>query len=399
MRPETEAALAEAVASADGPLRIVGGGTRSVGAPVEGAALSLAGLSGVELYEPGALTLVVRAGTPVAEVEEVLAGEGQRLAFEPMDHRALLGTEGAPTMGGVVAGNISGPRRIQVGACRDALLGVRFVDGRGQVLRNGGRVMKNVTGYDLVKLMAGSRGTLGVLSEVAMKVLPTPEAVATLTLHGAGREGAFDAMTRAMKSPFEVSGAAWVPGAGAVHLRLEGFAGSVAYRADRLIALLSDLGEVAVETGAEANAALWRAIRDVEALADLPYVWRVSMAPGALRAGIRGDLDRTARFERLYDWAGGLCWIGMSAEQAAEYAPLYGADDAVSGAVRFHRDLQGAMADPEFGGGHATLVKAPQEVRAQVSVFQPDPAPLDALARGLRAQFDPRGILNPGLMG
>ncbi|WP_132950382.1 FAD-binding protein [Rhodovulum bhavnagarense] len=399
MRLETEADLAEAVATAEGPLRILGSGTRPVGRPLEGTALSVAGLTGVELYEPGALTLVVRAGTPLAEVERVLAAEGQRLAFEAMDHRGLLGTGGEPTIGGVVAANVSGPRRIQAGACRDALIGVRFVDGRGQVVRNGGRVMKNVTGYDLVKLMAGSRGTLGVLTEVAFKVLPVPEAVATVTLYGAGRDGAFDAMTRALKSPFEVSGAAWVPGAAAVHLRLEGFAGSVAYRAERLTALLSDLGEIAVETGTEANAALWRTIRDVEALADLPYVWRVSMAPGALRAGIRGDLDRTARVERLYDWAGGLCWIGMSAEQAAEYAPLYGADDAASGAIRFHRDLQEAMADPEFGGGHATLVKAPEEVRAQVSVFQPEPAPQAALARGLRAQFDPRGILNPGLMG
>ncbi|TCO74215.1 FAD-binding protein [Rhodovulum euryhalinum] len=399
IRPETEAELAEAVASAEEPLRIVGGGTRPVGQPVEGVALSVAGLAGVELYEPGALTLVVRAGTPLAEVERVLAAEGQRLAFEPMDHRGLLGTGGDPTIGGVVAANVSGPRRIQAGACRDALIGVRFIDGRGQVVRNGGRVMKNVTGYDLVKLMAGSRGTLGVLTEVAFKVLPAPESAATLTLHVEDSGQAFDAMTRAMKSPCEVSGAAWVPGARAVHLRLEGFSGSVGYRTGRLTDLLRDLGEVTVETGAEANAALWRAIRDAEALTDHPYVWRVSMAPGAMRAGFMADLDRTARFDRLVDWAGGLCWIGMTEAQAAEYAPRYGADDAASGAIRFHRDLQEAMVDPELGGGHATLVKGPAALRAEVTVFQPEPAPLAALARGLRAQFDPRGILNPGLMG
>lgn len=399
IRPETEAELAEAVAAADGPLRIVGGGTRPVGRHVEGTALSVAGLAGVALYEPGALTLVVGAGTPLEEVERVLAAEGQRLAFEPMDHRALLGTEGAPTIGGVVAANVSGPRRIQVGACRDALIGVRFVDGRGQVVRNGGRVMKNVTGYDLVKLMAGSRGTLGVLSEVAFKVLPAPESVATVTLHGAAEGAAFEAMTRAMKSPFEVSGAAWQPSSGEVHLRLEGFSGSVGYRTGRLTDQLRDLGEMTVETRPEANAAIWRAIRDVEALADHPHVWRVSMAPGAMRAGLMADLDRTARFDRLLDWAGGLCWVGMTDAQAAEYAPRYGAEDAASGAIRFHRDLQEAMADPELGGGHATLVKGPAALRAEVAVFQPEPAPLAALARGLRAQFDPRGILNPGLMG
>ncbi|WP_074221725.1 FAD-binding protein [Rhodovulum sp. ES.010] len=399
MTPGTEAKLAEAVAGARGPLRILGGGTRPVGAPVEGDDLSVAGLAGVELYEPGALTLVVRAGTPLAEVERLLAAEGQRLAFEPMDHRRLLGTAGIPTIGGVVAANVSGPRRLQAGACRDALLGVRFVDGRGQVIRNGGRVMKNVTGYDLVKLMAGSRGTLGLLTEVAFKVLPAPESVATVTLHGAPSGRAFDAMTRAMKSPFEVSGAAWVPAEKRVHLRIEGFAGSVAYRAERMTALLRDLGEVTVERGAEETAGLWRAIRDATALAGCAYVWRVSMAPGAMPAGLMADLDRTADLDRLFDWAGGLCWIGMSEAQAAAYAPLYGADDPMSGAARFHRDLQEAMADPELGGGHATLVKAPEALRATVPVFQPDAAPLAALARGLRAQFDPRGILNPGLMG
>ncbi|MRH21980.1 FAD-binding protein [Rhodovulum strictum] len=398
MIPGTEAELAEAVAAAPGPLRIVGGGTRPVGRAIEGDLLSVAGLSGVVLYEPGALTLVVRAGTPLEEVERVLAGEGQRLAFEPMDHRGLLGRSGVPTIGGVVAGNVSGPRRVQAGACRDSLIGVRLVDGRGAVIRNGGRVMKNVTGYDLVKLMAGSRGTLGVLSEVAFKLLPVPESAASLTLHGADGARAFEAMTRAMKSPFEVSGAAWLPGAAEVHLRLEGFAGSVGYRAGRLTALLADLGEVTVETGAEAVARLWRSIRDVEALAGHAFVWRVSMAPGAMRAGLRADLDRTARFDCVVDWAGGLCWIGMTEAQAADYVPRYGAEDAISGAIRFHRDLQEEMADPELGGGHATLVKGPEPLRAAVPVFQPAPAPLAALARGLRAQFDPRGILNPGLM-
>ena len=184
MRVSSEEELAEAVRDAGGPLRIRGGGTRPVGRPVAGAALDVSGLCGIRLYEPGALTLVAAAGTPLAEIEAALAGEGQRLAFEPADWRGLLGTTGEPTLGGVIAANVSGPRRVQAGAARDALLGVRFVDGRGTVVKNGGRVMKNVTGYDLVKLMAGSWGTLGVLSEVSLKVLPAPEAAATLAITG-----------------------------------------------------------------------------------------------------------------------------------------------------------------------------------------------------------------------
>ena len=176
MTPETEAEFAGIIKGADTPLRIEGGGTRPIGGATNGARLSAAAMRGIELYEPGALTLVARAGTPLEEVKAALAAEGQRLAFEPMDHRGLLGTQGTPTIGGVVAANVSGPRRVQAGACRDFLLGVRFVDGAGRIVRNGGRVMKNVTGYDLVKLMAGSYGTLGVLTEVALKVLPAPQA-------------------------------------------------------------------------------------------------------------------------------------------------------------------------------------------------------------------------------
>ena len=212
--PERLATLVRDASAASTGLDIRGGGTRrGLGHPVSGGSdvLSLNAISGVTLYEPGALTLVVKAGTPLAEVEAVLAAEKQRLAFEPTDHRALYGSDGEPTVGGMVAANVSGPRRIQAGACRDYMVGVQFVDGHGRLIRNGGRVMKNVTGYDLVKLMAGSHGTLGVLTEVAFKVLPAPEHSATIRVRGLDARAAVDAMTAALCSPFEVNGVAHLP--------------------------------------------------------------------------------------------------------------------------------------------------------------------------------------------
>ncbi len=273
MRPGNEAELAEAVRGANGPLRIVGGGTRGIGRVGVSEVLDVSGLSGISLYEPGALTLVAGAGTPLAEVQAVLAEQRQRLAFEVPDLRRLLGRSGASTLGGVVAVNASGPRRVQVGACRDALLGVRFVDGAGVVVKNGGRVMKNVTGYDLVKLMAGAHGTLGVLAEVAFKVQAVPEAEATLVSGPLDASAAVAAMAVGLTSPFDVSGAAWNSRA---MVRVEGMAGSVAYRAGELVKRLPGFDVV---TG-EASAALWAGVRDVTAFADEPgVVWRVVVKP------------------------------------------------------------------------------------------------------------------------
>ncbi|WP_209424639.1 FAD-binding protein [Pararhodobacter sp. SW119] len=367
MRPSDEAELAEAVRGAGGALRIVGGGTRPVGRPVSGAALSTAGLAGIRLYEPGALTLVAGAGTPLAEVEAALAAEGQRLPFEPMDHRGLLGTEGEPTIGGVVAANASGPRRVQAGACRDSLIGARFVDGSGQVTRNGGRVMKNVTGYDLVKLMAGSWGTLGVLTEVAFKVLPAPEAATTLVLEGLAPEAAVAAMAAALGSPFEVNGAAHLPD-GRTLLRLDGFAASVAYRAGALAAHLGRFGAAGRVEGAE-SAALWVAVRDVAAFHGAAgNVWRLATRPSDAPG-----LAAKAGGQALYDWGGGLLWLLLpeGTDLRAKLGPF---------------------------AGHATLVRASHATRATIAPFPPEPAPVAALSAGLRARFDPRGILNPGLM-
>ncbi|WP_408005555.1 FAD-binding protein [Salibaculum griseiflavum] len=369
--PASEAELSEAIRAAEGPLRIVGGGTRPIGTPVEGATLSTDALTGIELYEPGALTLVVKSGTPVAAVEAALEAEGQRLPFEPIDHRPLLGTKNVPTIGGIVATNASGPRRIAVGACRDFMLGVRFVDGRGTILKNGGRVMKNVTGYDLVKLMAGSYGTLGILTEVALKVLPDVDDAATVTLSGLSDVDAVRAMSAALGSPFEVSGAAHDPEAGATYLRIEGFATSVAYRAGRISDLLAQFGTADVTHGKAATAETWAAIRDVTDFAGRDGdVWRLSVKPSDAPALVAKSGAEAVR----YDWGGGLVWLLMP-EGADLRAKL--------GTFR----------------GHATLIRASDDTRRALPVFQPENPVVARLSEGLRAKFDPRGILNPGVMG
>lgn len=359
MRPETEADLAEAVAAATGPLWVRGGGTRALGSG-PGQVLETGGLAKLSVYEPAALTLVAGAGIRLAEVEGLLAAQGQRLAFEPPDFRALLGRNGVSTLGGVIAANASGPRRVQAGAARDALLGVRFVDGRGQVIKNGGRVMKNVTGYDLVKLMAGSRGSLGVLTEVALKLQAVPEAEATLVVEGLDDAGGLQVLRQALGSPFDISGAGRHGGRSLI--RVEGLAGSVAYRVGQIRALIG--GDVTVVEGAE-SAALWRAQRDVTAFAGREgEVWRIVTLPTA-------GAEIAARFggEAIWDWGGGLIWLCLPPGRGAE--------------------VVAAVA----GRGHAT------RVRGLDAPVQPVEVPeLMELVRGLKAQFDPRGILNPGVI-
>jgi len=371
MIPATEDELAEAIAATTEPLRIAGGGTRPLGNPTSGKTLSVAGLTGIHLYEPGALTLVAAAGTPVVEIEAALAAENQRLAFEPMDHRGLLGSAGHSTIGGIAAANISGPRRVQSGACRDFMLGVRFVDGAGNVLKNGGRVMKNVTGYDLVKLLAGSFGTLGVISEVSLKVLPKAETEATLLLDGLTDESAVKALSRSLASPFDVTGAAHVTG-GKTMIRLEGFADAVAYRGDALRSRLAEFGDVAM-LSADASAKAWQAQRDVAAFhGQKGDVWRLSVKPSdGPQIGAR---LQQAGAQTLYDWGGGLVWALLP---------------------------EGTDARAALAGyaGHARLERANDEVKKRLGCFGSQGPAIDRLAAGLRQRFDPRGILNSGLMG
>ncbi|UWQ90760.1 FAD-binding protein [Rhodobacteraceae bacterium M382] len=371
-RPESEAELAERVAAARGPLWIQGGGTR--GLSVSGDLLSVSGLSGVALYEPGALTLVARAGTPVAEIETLLAGENQRLAFEPMDHRGLMGTTGEPTIGGVFAANTSGPRRVQSGAARDHLLGVRFVDGAGQVVKNGGRVMKNVTGYDLVKLMAGAHGTLGVLSEVSLKVLPRAQCSGTLVWSGLDFQASLRVFCAALKSPFDVTGAARLPQQGEsparTLIRVEGFEASVEYRMQELCQLFADQKPDDLLLGGPDTDRLWRAVRDVAPFhGRAGSVWKTSVKPT--------DMTRVtacADYEHVIDWGGGLIWT---------LAPP-------------GVDLRSQLAGVD---GHVTLIRAPQDDLLKFGRFHPQPPVLSTLAGDLRKRFDPRGILNPGVMG
>lgn len=377
-------ATVSAAVEARAPLAIEGTGTlRGLGRPIQvAAALSTAKLTGITLYEPAELVISARAGTPLAEVEAALAAKRQRLAFEPPDWRALYGAPGRPTVGGVAAANLSGPRRIMAGAARDGMIGIRAVTGRGEVVKNGGRVMKNVTGYDLVKFLAGSYGTLAVLSEVTFKVQPMPEIEVTLAIDGLDDRRAVAALSSALGSPYGVTGAAHVPAAGGegarTFLRLDGFAASVDYRLGRLADHLARFGTVS-RIDSEASAAVWSAIRDLSALAapgDIP-VWRVSVSPG------RGpDVAEAARqafpCRILYDWGGGLVWIAGGAGPDAGAAII--------------RDAARAC------GGYATLMRAPEPVRAGAEIFDPPAAALMALTRRLKETFDPAGILNPGRM-
>lgn len=391
--PETEDDVARLITSAhaDGsPVEILGGGTKSaLGRPLQASsALSVARLTGITNYDPSELVMAARAGTPLAEVEAALAANNQMLTFEPMDYRPLLAAEGEPTIGGIFAGNISGPRRISAGAARDNLLGVRLVNGSGEIVKSGGRVMKNVTGLDLVKLMAGSWGTLGVLCEVIFKVLPRPETEATIVVSGLNDAEAAEAMAAALAMSVEVSGAAHLPesvihivadgrlkGGPATLLRLEGLAPSVEVRTGKLEAEMGRRGAVTV-LDAQTSVGLWRDIRDVKPFVDggSRPVWRVSVAPSAGHQLVAALRLKTG-VDAFYDWQGGLVWLRMEADPDAALVRQY---------IR------------ALGGGHATLVRADAATRAATEVFEPQPPVLEALSRRIKRQFDPGGVLNPG---
>ena len=378
-------------------LEVVGRGSkRSIGRPAQSdATLDLSGLSGVTLYEPEELVLSARAGTPVAEIETLAANRGQELAFEPMDYGPLLGLRpGQGSIGGVLASNLSGPRRIKAGAARDHFLGFSGVSGRGDMFKSGGRVVKNVTGYDLCKLMAGSWGTLAAMTDVTIKTLPKSETEATVLVQSLADTAAMKAMAAAMGSSCDVSGAAHLParlaplfladfpaGRAVTALRLEGVEPSVKHRIQALGAVVKTFGPPAM-LDAIRSRNLWRAIRDVMPFAaNGPFgarpVWRISVAP--MRGAEVGHMIVAAGGgEIFYDWAGGLIWAAL--------AP---SDDAGEAIVR---------SAVEAAGGHAILVRAPAAIRAVVPVFGPQDGALAALTGRVKESFDPTGVLNRGRM-
>lgn len=381
---EAEDAIKWAAAEVQ-PLEIIGQGSkRALGRPVQTAhVLDLSDLSGVVSYEPAELVLTVLAGTPILEVEKLVSDQRQELTFESLDYGPLLGqAAGQGTIGGVLAANLSGPRRVKSGAARDHILGMEAVSGRGEIFNSGGKVVKNVTGYDLPRALCGSFGTLAVATTVTLKVNPKPETSATFQIEGLDDAAGVRALCAALGSSAEVSGAAHLPSglngtSSRTVLRLEGFSASVDYRFKTLEKLLGSYGAVSrlAETQSED---LWRSIRDVVpfAGADTP-VWKVSVAPASGPELVR-QLKEQLNIRAFYDWSGGLVWISC--------------DDGIdhSQAIR--------AAVSQIGGGHATLVRAAPSLRSGIDVFQPQPRPLAALASRLKAQFDPKGILNPGRM-
>ena len=371
-------AAVQAARTACEPLAIEGQGSkRGLLRPVQAArSLSTRGLTGVTLYRPSELIISARAGTPLAEIEATLAEKGQHLIAESPYLNGVFGTSAPPSIGGVVAANLSGPRRITWGATRDHVMGLRFINGAGEVIRSGGRVLKNVTGLDLCKLLSGSYGTLGVITEVTLKVLPAPEASATLLIETPDLASAVAALSAGLGSPFGVSAAAALPVKDHVvaALRLEDFAASVAYRMEKLRGVLGSLGTQRVMEDAESRA-FWRGVREVEPLQAMPdeAIWRVSVRPSAgpqiasAASAIGGRV--------MLDWGGGLVWIAASPSSA-------------------NHTLISEAAHTQ--GGAAMLFRAPESLRLAVPVLPEEAAPLAKIGARVKEALDPGGLFNPG---
>jgi glycolate oxidase FAD binding subunit len=396
---ELSEAISDAL-SAEEPLELVAGGSkRGLGRPLQlPRTLDLSRLAGIRDYQPSELVLTAGAATPLEEIERTLANAGQMLAFEPPDWGMLFGLPATAvrsgTLGGALACNLSGPRRIKAGAARDHFLGFRGVSGRGEVFKAGGKVVKNVTGYDLCKLMAGSYGTLAALEEVTIKVLPEPEAASTVLLFGLDTATAVRCLNRALSSPHEVSGAAHIPigltrvfpslsrKAGITALRLEGPGPSVEFRREKLLTAFASDCELAAVEG-QASTQLWRALRDVAPFAGLDdrVIWRIS-APPSRSAELAELIARSLDASWYLDWGGALLWVAVA-----------GAEDGGAAVIRTALCGQDGRSF-----GHATLIRGSPALRRSIPVFEPQPAVLAALAARVKESFDPRRILNPGRM-
>ena len=396
LKPSDEDEVLAAVQAAledEAPIEILGHGSkRGLGRPVTAdRQIDTSGLTGITMYEPAELVMTARPGTPLADIEKLLDENNQELAFEPMNPTKLWRGNSTGTIGGTVAVNAGGPRRIKAGAARDHLLGFRAVSGRGDIFKSGGRVMKNVTGYDLSKLIAGSYGTLAVLTEVSIKVLPRAETERTFLLYRLDEAAAVAVLQEASGLSYETSSFACVPDGSWVGmapgcclaLRLEGPAVSVNKRFEDLVAYFGPRGNVD-DLGEAASRLFWTAMRDAEPLAELDGpIWKISTTPsdGAdLVARLRAAEVPIARW--YYDWAGGLIWLALDSTGPG--------GDASAGTIREVLSRY---------GGHATLVRANDAVRSATPVFQPQLAPLAALSRRVKASFDPLDILNRGRLG
>jgi glycolate oxidase FAD binding subunit len=396
--PRSEEELAGLIADAVAktvPLEVCGARSkRAMGRPIQvGARVSTREMRGVTLYEPNELVISARAGTPLSEIEKLLAGNRQELAFEPFALENAVNASGAePTIGGMIAVNASGPRRVLRGSARDQLIGVRAVNGRGETIKSGGRVMKNVTGYDVARALSGSWGTLAVMTEITLKVLPLAEETRTLICLNLTDEGAVSAMVRALGSAYEVSGAVHlqkpfverltVPDVAALAqpvtaLRVENFSSSVDYRVGRLHQELKTFGTI-YEMDNSRSRAFWNDIRRLQFLSGSDWpLWRVTTAPEQ-GARLVSALSAQMACRAAYDWSGGLIWLEVPPSTDA------------SGTV-LRRIIAEYQAD-------AFLVRGNAAARASVGVFQPLPEVNMNLIRRLKEAFDPHRILNPGRM-
>ena len=375
---DIKAIIAQAMES-ERPLCITGTQTKSgLHEPVRAEEhLSLAEMSGIVDYEPEELVLVVRSGTRLDEINALLEQHNQMLAFEPADYSGLLSSDHSGTIGGVIATNISGSRRISAGAARDYLLGFDAISGRCDQFKSGSRVMKNVTGYDLSKLMCGSYGRLAVLSELTLKVLPSPQTVQTICVTTDSLANAQAIVSKAFRSSVEPSGGAILPEAEqfASYVRIEGVAVSVADRVAALKNILEDDGSITLLDADESHR-LWQNITNVEQFAPVSgQVWKLSIVPSNL-AQIMAELSRQSEMSYFADWAGGLVWLNTHDPEAGSFIRTIIAGN---------------------GGGYAHLVRG--DASDAISRFQPQPEQLSNLQARIKTAFDPLHILNRDIMG
>lgn len=374
--PDDLCAVISAAAADGARLELRGGGSKAdIGAVRDATIVDMRGFAGIVDYDPPELVLTVGAGTPLAEIEALVAGQNQMLAFEPWDHGPIFGKPaGTATIGGVIAAGVAGPQRLSNGSARDHLLGFEAVSGRGERFVAGAKVVKNVTGYDLPKLVSGSWGRLVALTQVTLKVLPRPRVQATIIIENQTPVQAHAAMAEAMGSASEIAAAAYLPaainnGRAVTLFRLQGFAPSVDARCTFLPQMLKDHGVAQRLSESEADTC-WKAVRSVAPLQGSPSLWRVNVPPSGGCAVVAALEPLGARW--FFDWAGGLVWLAFDGDPAL---------------VR-----QAA----ESAKGHAMLVRAPVEVRAQVQAQHPRSKGVAGLEMRVRRAFDPAGVFETG---